>query len=100
MIVYNVTIKVNPEIHIDWLSWMKNSHIPDVMNVRIFLENQVCKILNQDDSEGVTYAIQYKCPTLDEFDNYMLNFAPRLQAEHNTKFKGKFVAFRTLMQIV
>ena len=27
MIIYNVTIKLDPEIHEDWLSWMRRHHI-------------------------------------------------------------------------
>ena len=31
MIVYSVTVNIENEVHDDWLSWMKNKHIPDVM---------------------------------------------------------------------
>jgi hypothetical protein len=31
MILYNVTVSVDPEIHDEWLAWMKSKHIPDVL---------------------------------------------------------------------
>ena len=41
MIIYNVTVNVEAEIHNDWISWMKEVHIPDVMNTGYFLENKM-----------------------------------------------------------
>ena len=31
MIVYNVTVSVDENITSDWLAWMKDEHIPEVM---------------------------------------------------------------------
>ena len=36
MIIYNVSIKIEPNIKDDWIKWMKEKHIPDVMNTAIF----------------------------------------------------------------
>jgi hypothetical protein len=33
-------------------------------------------------------------------NTYQRDHAPRLQKEHSEKYKGKFVAFRTLLEIV
>ena len=50
MIIYNVTVNIDESIHEEWLLWMKNVHIPDVMETGHFLENKICKILAE--SEG------------------------------------------------
>ena len=31
MIIYNVTVGVDKSIEADWLAWMKEVHIPDVI---------------------------------------------------------------------
>ncbi|MCE3229382.1 MAG: hypothetical protein K0S32_3933, partial [Bacteroidetes bacterium] len=31
MFIYNVTVNISNDIHTDWLKWMKEIHIPDVM---------------------------------------------------------------------
>jgi hypothetical protein len=36
MIVYNVTVKVNTEVHDEWFAWMKETHIPEVMKTGLF----------------------------------------------------------------
>lgn len=100
MILYNVTIKIELAVHDEWLAWMKNTHIPDVMNTGLFLENRICRLLSQDESEGITYAIQYWCESMQVLHQYYAHHAPALQAAHTAKYRGRFVAFRTLMETV
>jgi antibiotic biosynthesis monooxygenase (ABM) superfamily enzyme len=98
MYLYNVTVTVDPSIHIEWLRWMKEDHIPKVMSTGYFTENRLCKLLT-DESE-ITYAIQYTFKTTDDLNAYQKEHAPQLQKEHTEKFKDKFAAFRTILEIV
>lgn len=101
MIIYNVTINVESDIHDEWLHWMKEKHIPDVMNTGKFMEYKICKILTKQEGEtGETYAIQYTCKNMQDYEDYQKNFAPQLQAEHSERYKNKFVAFRTLLELI
>lgn len=100
MIIYNVTVKVNSEINDDWKKWMKEVHIPDVMNTGMFLESKMMRVISIDESEGITYAIQYFCKDMATLHQYQVKFAPKLQKEHTERYKEKFVAFRTLMEVI
>ena len=100
MIIYNVTVKIDLDVHDEWLSWMKDKHIPDVLATGKFTENRICKVLEQDESDGITYAIQYTCPGMSEYLAYQRDDAPALQAEHTLKYENKFVAFRTLLRVL
>lgn len=99
MIIYNVTLNVDQAVHEDWLTWMKETHIPDVMATGLFLDNRLCRVLAEDEG-GVTYAIQYTCADMATLDRYREEHAPRLQAETEKHFGGKFVAFRTLLEVL
>lgn len=99
MIIYSVTINIDDDVHHDWLQWMKEVHIPDVMNTGLFVENRLLKLLNVDD-QGTTYSIQYMLRSMEDYDRYQQEFAPRLQAEHSQRYRDKFVAFRTLLEVV
>jgi hypothetical protein len=101
MIIYNVTINVDDDIHDDWLKWMKEKHIPDVMSTGKFIDYKICKVLTrQEDEVGTTYAIQYTCNSINDYELYQKEDAPRLQEEHSIRYKNKFVAFRTLLELV
>ncbi len=101
MILYNVTVNVEDAIHDNWIKWMKETHIPDVMNTGMFVESKILKLLSKlPDEEGTTYAFQYFCNSLKDLENYQHNFAPKLQADHTKKFGNKVIAFRTILEVV
>lgn len=99
MIIYNVTIKINHDVHDEWLQWMKSVHIPEVMNTGLFLENRICKLLLEDE-DGVSYAFQYNCESIEKINEYRNNHAVRLQNAHTERYKDKFVGFRTLLEVI
>lgn len=100
MIIYNVTVNIEHSAHDEWLKWMKELHIPDVMSKGVFTESRMLRLIGDEDSGGSTYAIQYSCISMDEFNRYEKDFADALRKEHTEKFKDKFVAFRTLLELV
>lgn len=100
MILYNVTIKIDTAIHREWLQWMKEVHIPDVMATGHFKEHKICRIIGDEGPDGVTYAIQYLSPSMQAFQQYQQKHAPSLQAEHTARYEGRYAAFRTLMEVV
>lgn len=99
-IVYNVTVKVDLAVHQDWLVWMKRIHVPDMMRTGLFLENKICRLLGVDEQDGITYAVQYICPNMESFQTYQTEHALRMQKDHQQRYEGKYVAFRTLMKVV
>ncbi|TND08805.1 MAG: hypothetical protein FD123_2021 [Bacteroidetes bacterium] len=99
MIVYNVTVNVDDDVHEEWLKWMKEKHIPDVMATGIFTANNMFRLLVEE-QQGTSYAIQYSCKTIEDYHRYRDEFAPRLQKEHTEKYGEKCVAFRTLLEQV
>ena len=99
MFIYNVTVNVADDVHTEWLRWMQETHIPDVMKTGCFVDSQILKVLYVDD-EGHTYSIQYKFLEMPDMEKYQKEFAPALQADHKAKFDGKYAAFRTILQMV
>jgi len=100
MILYNVTVNIDPEVHEDWLDWMKKTHIPDVLNTGMFIDNRFLRVLNTEEGEGFTYSIQYLLESMEHYETYKALFAPALQASHNERYQNRFVAFRTLLETV
>lgn len=98
MITYNITIKIDPTIEEEWLTWMKEKHIPDVLNTGHFINHNIYKLLGQDESEGNTFIIQYHCNTMEEYEGYQKEFATKLQLEHSNRYGNSFVAFRSLLK--
>ena len=72
MIIYNVTVKIDNDIHDEWMEWMRSIHIPEVMATQKFIDHQVAKVL-VDDEDGMTYSIQYKCESMSHLEDYYIS---------------------------
>lgn len=99
MIIYNVTVNIDNSVHDEWLNWMRNKHIPDVMATGHFIEHKICKVLVEEE-QGTTYSIQYTCSTMKNLEEYRAKHASRLQREVADKYGDKLVAFRTLLEVI
>ncbi len=99
-IIYNVTIKIESSIHEEWLAWMKEVHIPDVMKTGYFSSWKLTRIIEDPDEHGVGYAIQYQTSKIEDLIAYQKMDAHRLQKAHAERYGQQYVAFRTVLEIL
>ncbi len=99
-ILYNITISLEPGVDEEWLQWMKEKHIPDMLATGLFLENRLFRLMNETEHDGSTYSVQYFLKSWDDLEIYIEKHSQHLQNEHAQRFQGKFVAFRTLLEAV
>lgn len=100
MIIYNVTIKVDASIAEDWLMWLLEEHIPQVMKTACFSDYKVVRLLEVDDSEGPTYAVQYNAESKAAYNRYIQVYATDLRNQSQQKWGELIIAFRSVMQVV
>lgn len=100
MLIYNITCKVAHAVHQDWLQWMQEKHIPDILATGIFTNYQISRLLGQDEQDGITYAVQYTCANLAAFQKYQTEFRTALQKEHAARYGENVLAFRSLLEVV
>ena len=100
MLIYNVTIMMEWVIHEEWLQWMRDIHIPEVLGTGCFEKHQLVRLLDVDETEGPTYAAQYYAATEADYERYMDMHSPALRKAATDKWREKAVYFRSLMRIV
>ncbi len=100
MIVYNVTLRVDEEVHDDWTKWMRAIHIPDVMKTGLFESYRMSRLLTAEEGDAPTYSIQYTLLDMNRLTTYQNQFATNLQRDHLERYGDRVLAFRTLMQVV
>ncbi len=100
MYIYNVTLNIDETIHDQWMQWMKSKHIPDVLATGKFSAAKMCKVLVEEEMGGITYSIQYTTDSKTTLEAYYREDAPRLREDIMKLFAGKFVAFRTELEVV
>lgn len=100
MIVYNITIKIIPAIETEWVAWQQQEYIPDVMASGQFTEYKFFRLLELDEGGGITYVVQYFASSMEHYNTYIEKTAPGLRQKALDCWGDKFIAFRTVMEVV
>ncbi len=100
MFLYNITSKIDVLVAADWLFWMQTAHVPDVMATKAFTRFQLVKLVDINEEDGVTYAVQYFAKTRADYEQYIAEHAPILRDLAIKKWGDKVISFRSLMEVV
>ncbi len=100
MYIYNVTTNIDETIQAEWLIWMKEKHIPEMLATGKFSSAKMSQVMIQEEMGGITYSVQYTTDSLESLHEYYKEYAPKLRDESLTLFKDKFVAFRTELKVI
>lgn len=97
MIIYNVTMAVDLAIHDEWVVWMANEHMPEVLATGKFVDVKMYRVLLEKE-DSITYSVQYFAENLSQVQLYLAEHAHELQAKHQQKYADKVVSFRTVLE--
>ena len=100
MYLYSVTINIDKTAEQEWLDFMQDKHIADVLNSGYFTKASMRKVLHNNDENTTTYNIEYLTESAAKYNEYTQKAAPALQKDVADKFAGKFTAQRAFYQIV
>lgn len=98
MFIYNITFNVEEDIEKDWLHWMKDVHIPEILASDKFVGHRILRIIDVQAETGVSYAVQFEAKSLKNIQHYVSRHAPDLQKKTYDRYGQKIVAFRTVME--
>lgn len=99
MLLYNVTVGLDKDIEQEWVKWMKQKHIPDVIKTGMFMSAKMYKVLHDQEDNSVSYSVQYFARSIENVQQYLDVFAHSLREEQKQRFPNN-VAFRTLLEEV
>lgn len=100
MIIYNITINIHESVHDQWMSWMQQKHINDVLATGKFTSARMVKVLIEEEMGGKTYSIQFTTDSKETLLRYYNEDAPKLREEGLRLFGDKMLAFRTELEVV
>ena len=93
-------MKVNNSILAEWIKWQQQEHIPEIMATGLFDEYRFFRLLDQDESDGPTFVIQYCTSSRKSYDQYIQQHAAGLREKALKKWGDGFIAFRSLLESV
>ncbi|NIJ44269.1 hypothetical protein FHR24_000708 [Wenyingzhuangia heitensis] len=100
MYIYNVTTNIELAIEQEWLSYIKNTHIPAMIATGCFTGAKLTRVMIQEEQGGKTFSIQYAVKDKETFKGYYVAYAADMNATLDKLFKGNYVSFQTELEVI
>lgn len=100
MYVFNVTTQVSHSVSEEWMQWLKEIQLPEIMLSKCFSDFQIYKLLGHDETQGLTFVIQFFVESKESYENFIQNYAEVFRQNSITKWGNEMPSFETLLQKV
>jgi hypothetical protein len=100
MILYSITFNVDNSVHEVWFNWMKSVQIPPVLLSGLVADYKLLRLLHEHDNGGTTYSCQFYMNDMTDVQVYETKFEPQFMAEVEKNYKGQYVMFKTLLEVL
>ncbi|MGE6218812.1 DUF4286 family protein [Nubsella zeaxanthinifaciens] len=99
MLLFNVTVIIEENSAADFLAWMKQSHIPQLMDTDCFVSHRFLQIKDSP-NEGLSYCVQFIAENEASHQRFLDLHEQAFIAEMYNRYPKKLVTFSTLMEFV
>jgi hypothetical protein len=100
MIIYNITTQVLWAIHDQWMNWFRNEYLPAILATGLFSHYQLTRLLEVNEDEGPTYAVQLYTGSLELFYNFREEYAEDFENIQRETWGNNVYSFPSLMEVI
>ncbi|MET0635625.1 MAG: DUF4286 family protein [Chitinophagaceae bacterium] len=99
-LIYNVTTKVDGAAGEEWLAWMKEEYIPEMLGTGCFHDAVILQLTEVDDSEGPTFAVQYSSAGRSQYNRFIQLFADDMRRKAEARWGAQIISFGSVLRVV
>lgn len=96
MLLYEVTVNVDPEIADDFLAWLTR-HVDEMRALEPIDDAWMYRSIEEDDGV-VVFVSTYAMADHAAYRRYLEEFAPAMRGDGKTRFGDRFTATRRVLQ--
>jgi len=93
-------MNIAESIHDEWLQWMQNKHIPQVIATGCFQSARLVKVLVNEEMGGITYSVQFLATNKENLNQFKEQHENPLQLEGIRLFGDQMLFFKTDLEII
>lgn len=97
MIVYEVNLEIDAAIAPDYLAWLEG-HLREIRALPGFLGAELFDDTQAGDTPQRRLCVQYRLGSRADLEDYLRDHAPRMRADGETRFGGRFRASRRVLE--
>lgn len=98
MILYNITFHVEVGIVEEFKDFIKNDHLSTLTNDDKIIDHQFFKLLNVDDSEGVSMALHYVLKDMSSYNQHIVTVDSQLKKLIHGRYNEKVLYFCSVLE--
>src|SRR5829696_4729303 len=98
MIIYNITTLVSWPIHDEWKEWLMNEYIPELLSTKLFSDFQLVRLMEVNEDEGPTYALQLYLKNAADFNTYRDEYLELFLNKEKSACGDYTTSFASLME--
>jgi len=100
MLIYNITTQVGWHVHEAWKKWMLEDCIPEMMSTGYFSHFQMVRLLESDDADGPTYAVQMYVNSTSSIEEYKSKHVDGMRSRERSLWGESAFSFSSLMEVI
>jgi hypothetical protein len=98
MIIYNLTVNITHQAHNEWMKWLKEEHLPEIIETKTFYDIKIYQLINIEEADGPTYSVQFFARSMEEYDIFINEYAPAFINKSVNKWGDEMFSFRTTLK--
>lgn len=99
-VLFNITFKIDTALSKQWLTKMQHDYLPQCTDGNIIIESQINKVMLEGEDDGETFAVHFIYASQNLFKDQKLPTMKRFLDLLDKDFRGQYVYFPTVMQIL
>lgn len=100
MLIFNTTYLVSDKMHGVWLKWVREQHIPSLLQSGFFTAPQVAKVMSAEEQDGTSYSVQFKVEDIVALENWHLQYAKAFEQDVQQRFGAEVIFFATVLELI
>lgn len=100
MLIFNITFLVSDEVHNSWLQWVREEHIPFMLDSTYFTQPQVARIITSDKEDGTSFSVQFHVNDMRTLKQWNQQYSEVFQQNCSQNFGSEVLFFTTVLEMV
>jgi len=100
MLIFNTTYLVSDKAHGPWLKWVREQHIPFMLNSTYFSQPQVARVITSAEQDGTSFSVQFHVQDMHTLKLWNKEYSLLFQEKCSQQFGTEVIFFTTVLEVV
>lgn len=100
MLIFNTTFVVSDKMHDKWMKWVREQHLPFMLESDILSKPQIAKIMGVEEQDGTSYSVQFHVKDMNDLEKWHVQYAQKFELQFSQKFGSEVLFFATVLEII